>query len=240
MAEEKPDLERIYDLFTALSVHGDVGGQLVFYRSLDASGAATAAAANIAGAASLGVEADAERIKQALREGICDFMVNHLDEALRILKNEIRKRQPVSVCLNADPERCVAEMAERGVQPDILVSDMALFIERGARVAIATTHPPHYKSVTWGVAEQPARWLPKLDGIVTHALDAADLTTAARARWLRFAPRYVGRALHHQRFLPMTGPEFSQFLALAQQTSVRGEISVPIKIAADGSETLIG
>ena len=41
----------------------------------------------------------AERIKKRLKTGYCDFMVNSLDEALRILKNAIRKKEAISVGL---------------------------------------------------------------------------------------------------------------------------------------------
>ncbi len=43
-----------------------------------------------------------------------------LDEALRILKNEIRKRETVAVCVAAAPETVEREMLERGVLPDLL------------------------------------------------------------------------------------------------------------------------
>ena len=56
-------------------------------------------AANIAGAASLSATADVATQKQAIRDGVVDFLVTSLDEAARILKNEIRKRQPVAVCV---------------------------------------------------------------------------------------------------------------------------------------------
>ena len=36
---------------------------------------------------------DPERIKKRLKTGYCDFMVNSLDEALRILKNAVRKKE---------------------------------------------------------------------------------------------------------------------------------------------------
>ena len=62
-------------------------------------GRALLLAGNIAGAASLAVTADAAAQKQSIRDGVADFLVNSLDEALRILKNEVRKREPVAVCV---------------------------------------------------------------------------------------------------------------------------------------------
>ena len=47
-------------------------------------------------------------------------MVNSLDEALRILKNAIRKKENVSVGLVGNCADVIPELAERGVVPDIL------------------------------------------------------------------------------------------------------------------------
>jgi urocanate hydratase len=63
---------------------------------------------------------DPERIKKRLKTGYCDFMVTTLDEALRILKNAVRKKENVSVGLVGNCADIVPELAERGVVPDIL------------------------------------------------------------------------------------------------------------------------
>ncbi|HZD93490.1 MAG TPA: urocanate hydratase, partial [Candidatus Sulfotelmatobacter sp.] len=55
-----------------------------------------------------------------LKTGYCDFMVNNLDEALRILKNAVRKKEAVSVGLIGNCADVIPELAERGVLPDIL------------------------------------------------------------------------------------------------------------------------
>jgi urocanate hydratase len=47
-------------------------------------------------------------------------MVNTLDEALRILKNSVRKKENVSVGLVGNCADIIPELAERGVVPDIL------------------------------------------------------------------------------------------------------------------------
>ncbi len=77
-------------------------------------------AATMTGAAFLGIEVDPERIKKRLKSGYCDFMVNSLDEALRILKNAVRKKENVSVGLVGNCADVIPELAERGVVPDIL------------------------------------------------------------------------------------------------------------------------
>ena len=72
------------------------------------------------GAAFLGIDADPERIKKRLKTGYCDFMVSTLDEALRILKNAVRKKENVSVGLVGNCADVIPQLAERGVVPDIL------------------------------------------------------------------------------------------------------------------------
>src|SRR5205085_1595263 len=77
-------------------------------------------AATMTGAASLGIDVDPERIKKRLKTGYCDFMVNSLDEALRIIKNAVRKKENISVGLVGNCADVIPELAERGVVPDIL------------------------------------------------------------------------------------------------------------------------
>jgi urocanate hydratase len=83
-------------------------------------GGAQPLAATMTGASFLGIDVDPERIKKRLKSGYCDFMVNSLDEALRILKNSLRKKENVSVGLVGNCADVIPELAERGVVPDIL------------------------------------------------------------------------------------------------------------------------
>ena len=99
---------------------GSLGGKLVVSGGLGGMGGAQPLAATMAGAAFLGIEADPERIKKRLKSGYCDFMVNNLDEALRILKNAVRKHEAVSVGLVGNCAEIIPALAERGVVPDIL------------------------------------------------------------------------------------------------------------------------
>ena len=83
-------------------------------------GGAQPLAATMTGAAFLGIDVDPERIKKRLKTGYCDFLVTTLDEALRILKNAVRKKENVSVGLVGNCADIIPELAERGVVPDIL------------------------------------------------------------------------------------------------------------------------
>ena len=99
---------------------GELEGKLIVSGGMGGMGGAQPLAATMTGAAFLGVDVDPERIKKRLKTGYCDFMVNSLDEALRILKNAVRKKENVSVGLVGNCADIIPELAERGVVPDIL------------------------------------------------------------------------------------------------------------------------
>jgi urocanate hydratase len=99
---------------------GDLAGKLIVSGGMGGMGGAQPLAATMTGAAFLGIDVDPERIKKRLKTGYCDFMVNSLDEALRILKNAVRKKENVSVGLVGNCADVIPELAERGVVPDLL------------------------------------------------------------------------------------------------------------------------
>jgi urocanate hydratase len=99
---------------------GGLEGKLIISGGMGGMGGAQPLAATMAGAAFLGIDVDPERIKKRLKTGYCDFMVNTLDEALRILKNALRKKEAVSVGLIGNCADVVPELAARGVLPDLL------------------------------------------------------------------------------------------------------------------------
>jgi urocanate hydratase len=99
---------------------GDLSGKLIVSGGMGGMGGAQPLAATMAGASFLGIDVDPERIKKRLKTGYCDFMVTSLDEALRILKNALRKKENVSVGLVGNCADVIPELAERGVVPDIL------------------------------------------------------------------------------------------------------------------------
>src|SRR5207253_2887035 len=65
-------------------------------------------------------DVDPERIKRRVKTGYCDVMVTSLDEALRILKNAVRKGEAASVGLVGNCADLIPELAKRGVVPDLL------------------------------------------------------------------------------------------------------------------------
>src|SRR5215467_10999390 len=116
-------LQGTYETFAAAAkkhFDGDLKGKLMVTGGMGGMGGAQPLAATMNGAAFLGIDVDPERIKKRLKTGYCDFMVTTLDEALRILKNAVRKKENVSVGLVGNCADIIPELAERGVVPDIL------------------------------------------------------------------------------------------------------------------------
>jgi urocanate hydratase len=168
-------------------------------------------AATIAGAACLALDAGPDVCRATLRAGACDFVVNSVDEALRILKNEIRKRKPVSVAVAMPELPAVEELASRGVAPEvILVTTSAAvepvgtrFAEFGTRIVAAagsaegilesgklideyaTTHQLALHEFTFGTAQE----LREFDDRLVATLPETDL----RHRWATLAPGFFYR-----------------------------------------------
>ena len=116
-------LPETYEIFRAAAhkhFGGSLAGRLVVAGGMGGLGGAQALAATLNAAAFLGIDADAERIKRRVKTGLCEVMINNLDEALRILKNAVRKREPASVGLIANTSELLSELARRGVLPDLL------------------------------------------------------------------------------------------------------------------------
>jgi urocanate hydratase len=116
-------LQGTYEKFAAAArkqFGGDLAGKLLVSGGLGGMGGAQPLAATMNGAAFLGIDVDPERIKRRVKQGYCDVMVNDLDEALRILKNAVRKGDATSVGLVGNCADVVPELARRGVVPDLL------------------------------------------------------------------------------------------------------------------------
>jgi hypothetical protein len=218
------------------SPHADpesgLGGSLFYAGEMDDEGRALVVAANIAGAATLVASADLAAQKQALREAIADFLVTSLDEALRILKNQLRKRETVSVCVTMSPAAMEREMNERGVQPDLLRRDVSAahlhnaLIDR-EREKNETDLASTPALVIWRVDAARRKDLAALDAIALDCLDANDW--AAR-RWLRLAPRYLGRMAQDLRLLSTHREFIARFSEQLSERVDHGDIAFPAEI----------
>jgi urocanate hydratase len=139
-------LQESYEIFAAAGrkhFQSDLAGKLIASGGMGGRGGAQALAATLHGAAFLGIDVDGEHIKRRVKSGYCDVMVNDLDEALRILKNAVRKREATSVGLRGNCADVMPTLARRGIVPDVLTDQtgahdpMSGYVPQGLDVAQA-------------------------------------------------------------------------------------------------------
>jgi hypothetical protein len=184
-------IHRLYlALVPKLDAETGLGGKLLYCGELNPEGFRLVRAANIAGAASLSASKDPERQKRAIREGVIDFLVTSLDEALRILKNEIRKHQGVAVGIALDPESVEREMIERGVVPDLLfpAAEIPEWIDEGVERLESANIPPCTTFLTLKLNQYLAGRAAEVDAMFLASLSKDDF---AGRRWFALSSRYL-------------------------------------------------
>ena len=249
-----PSVERVRAFYHPLCATarsqfgGSLGGRWLLVDGLEREGDALLIAASIAGAASLTLELRPEAVRHCVRNGIVDFAVKTLEEALRILKNEIRKQQPIVVLLQQDTASAVAAMVDRGAQPDLMrwldaTPAVDTLRQRGAMcVAESGTTPGHVAAdtdalleVSWSAAEGASAVLRHVDQIAVDTLPAND---RERQDWLARAPRYLSRAMRLERSIPMNQAETRAFLAAIEERSRQGTLNREVTVTAEGHNYL--
>lgn len=207
--------------------HPSYGGQLVLTTGAGCSATGLTAAVSIAGGTTLAIDPDTGTVKATFRQGGLDFVVNTLDEALRVLKNEIRQHRPLAVALIAPIAPTLTEMRDRGVLPDlhiVLPPDPTLLqfpfrSEAEEHASLAAHHfqldlAPSPELATWladrNLTESvltPTTPLRTLDARLLQLLPSTD---APRRTWLE-------RISHYQRSTP--GSTRVLWLTPAEQAS---------------------
>jgi urocanate hydratase len=99
---------------------GTLEGRLVVTGGLGGMGGAQPLAATMNGAAFLGVDVDAERIRRRVETRYCDRLENDLDAALLLVQDARDRRQALSVGLVGNIAEVLPELVRRGVVPDVL------------------------------------------------------------------------------------------------------------------------
>jgi urocanate hydratase len=207
-----------------------LGGKLLYVRELTPVGCARVVAGNVAGCATLAATADVAAQRQSTRDGVVDFLVTSLDEALRIVKNEIRQRKTVAVCVGAAPDVVERELIERGVQPDLVFAglrDQNLVLPAfgaGTREVQPARQEPGISFLTWKVEQALTRWMPRLDHAALDLLDA----NSWEHRWVSLAPRFLGRSRFAQRVLFCETSASEKILRRFGELVGSGEIDVEV------------
>jgi len=225
---------RILRTFTTLhQIRPDWGGSLILSLGLEPKGAALAIAANIAGAVTLAIDSDPSHLREVVRAGAVDFVVNTLDEAIRAMKNEVRKHAPLSVALNADAFAVLAEIQERGLAPQLFAN----FLQEDPRISEASTKlaalgatlidfnerqsaPSGFQSANsfleafitknaWSLHTFTFDSMASLRDFDHRALSLLSPEDSHRRRWLEAAPRILRRQRPPQRSTWLSDKESS-------------------------------
>jgi urocanate hydratase len=230
-----PVQPRILRTFTVLQqLRSDWAGSLILSVGLSPQGAALSIASNIAGAVSLAIDHDPAHLREVVRTGAVDFVVNSLDEAIRAMKNELRRGAPLSVALDLDPASALAEIAERGLAPQLFsvfsaavpgINQRALELKQiGAELISFQDDDLNHDATPGFLSSEPLlsslveqrSWQ-----LVTRTFDTANALRAfdaqaleqlspedtLRRRWLQSAPRILQRQRPPQRSLWLTAEE---------------------------------
>lgn len=228
----------------------NLAGRLVLCADFGLEGAEMALASTIAGGAFLGIDPSSNHLRAAVRNGSCDFMVNSLDESLRVLKNELRKQTALSVGLLGLPSEIFPALVERGVQPDLIAETSSgqgansaaiprqawlQLMERGAwnipAQAPDDRRPGALVEVVWTAAN--AADIRHLDEIALALLPAED---PVRRRWLLQASACFRRQLPLQRVLGLHQQELTALLSRFQDEASAGKLQASASVSWDSSD----
>src|SRR5947209_971499 len=139
-------LQGTYETFAACAKKhfgGSLAGRLVVTGGLGGMGGAQPVAATMNGAAFLGVDVDASRIRRRVETRYCDVFTDDLDDALRQVEAAKREKRALSVGLVGNIADVLPELAHRGVAIDVLTDQTAAhdlrigYIPRGYTVETA-------------------------------------------------------------------------------------------------------
>lgn len=224
-----------------------LAGSLVVSAEVEAAGAEWAIASNIAGAAFLGIDSQVQRLKLWQQQNACDFLVNSLDEALRILKNELRKGRPISVGLEGSAEEILPQMVARGIQPEFLIDSVAdtpaahasmlELQKRGALLVEEAAERDGPRMIRWVVEDR--KDFEQMDALALSVLPTDD---TVRRCWLQNAAAYFYRQRPLERVLSVSSDEATA-LQLAMQnpewrSALRGTVTFEnIAFSGDASSS---
>jgi urocanate hydratase len=218
---------------TLLQLRADWGGSFVLSLGLPPKGSALAIASNIAGAVSLSIDDDETHLREVVRAGAVDFVVHSLDEAVRAMKNEVRKRTPLSVALSASPIAALQEIVSRGMAPQLFSSfisscpailqaaeklmaygaDLVDFDPESASGSLpefrssVSILDPFLKQRSWHLRTFSFQTLGELRDFEHRVLKTLPLEDTLRRRWLEVASRILPREKPPSRALWLSSDE---------------------------------
>ncbi len=116
-------LQGTYETLAAAAARhfgGTLGGTLTLTAGLGGMGGAQPLAVTMNEGVAIVVEVDPDRIRRRLDTKYVDTMTESLDEALRLAREAMKKKQPLSIALLGNAADVLPEFVRRGITPDIL------------------------------------------------------------------------------------------------------------------------
>ncbi|MFS0785137.1 urocanate hydratase [Shouchella sp. 1P09AA] len=98
----------------------DLSGRFIVTGGMGGMSGAQPLAGKMAKAVILVVEVDKARIERKIKEGYCDFLVEDLNEALKLVETYTAKREPASIGLVGNCADVLPELVRKGVTPDFV------------------------------------------------------------------------------------------------------------------------
>ena len=151
-------IQGTYETFAACAREhfgGSLSGRWVLTGGMGGMSGAQPLAVTMNEGVILDIEVDPARIQKRIDQGFCDVMVNNLDEALELVFDAVKKRQPRSVGLVGNTSDIEPELLRRGIIPDILTDQTSAHDELNGYVpggmslddaiALRSTKPEEYK-----------------------------------------------------------------------------------------------
>ena len=112
-----------YETFAAAArkhFGGNLAGRLILTAGLGGMGGAQPLAATMNGAVCIAVEIDEARIQRRLKTGYVDVMAESYGQAIKMARDAMANKKPLSIALLGNAAEVVPEFATREIIPDIV------------------------------------------------------------------------------------------------------------------------
>ncbi|UCD05211.1 MAG: urocanate hydratase [candidate division WOR-3 bacterium] len=151
-------IQGTYETFAACARQhfgGSLKGKWILTGGMGGMSGAQPLAATMNEGVVLDIEVDPARIQKRLNQGFCDFMVDDLDEALNLVFEAVKSKQPRSIGLVGNTSEVEPELLKRNIIPDILTDQTSAHDELNGYVpggmsledanSLRTRDPEEYK-----------------------------------------------------------------------------------------------
>ncbi len=168
---------------------GDLSGKWILTGGLGGMSGAQPLASTMAGASMLAVECEAARIQKRLDTRYLDRMCVDLDDALALIDESCKRKEPLSVGLLGNAAEIFPELIRRGIKPDMVTDQtsahdplngylpLGLTIEEAASMRISDPKPSSNAQGSLSRCKCVRCW------ISTHRVSRWSITATTSGRW---------------------------------------------------------